>query len=75
VRFVLRITTRTLRDVQKGGPPQLLPLLRSRLQAEVLTPVRPVTAMAFTVEDGVVTVIRMLSDPDRLSQIVPSWVA
>jgi RNA polymerase sigma-70 factor (ECF subfamily) len=36
---------------------------------------RPVTVMAFTVEDGVVTVIRMLSDPDRLSQIVPSWVA
>ena len=36
---------------------------------------RPVTVMAFTVEDGVVTVIRMLSDPERLSQIVPSWVA
>ena len=36
---------------------------------------RPVTVMAFTVVDGVVTVIRMLSDPDRLSQIIPSWVA
>jgi RNA polymerase sigma-70 factor, ECF subfamily len=36
---------------------------------------RPVTVMAFTIVDGVVTVIRMLSDPDRLSQIVPSWVA
>ena len=36
---------------------------------------RPVTVMAFTVVDGVVTVIRMLSDPDRLSQIIPAWVA
>ena len=36
---------------------------------------RPVTVMAFTVADGAVTAIRMLTDPDRLAQAVPSWVA
>lgn len=36
---------------------------------------RPVSVMAFTVTDGAVTVIRVLADPDRLAQIVPSWVA
>jgi RNA polymerase sigma factor (sigma-70 family) len=35
---------------------------------------RPVTIMAFTVTDGAVTAIRALADPDRLAQIVPSWV-
>jgi RNA polymerase sigma-70 factor (ECF subfamily) len=36
---------------------------------------RPVTIMAFMVADGVVTEIRALTDPDRLAQVVPSWVA
>ena len=36
---------------------------------------RPVTVMAFTVADGTVTAIRALTDPDRLAQAVPSWVA
>jgi hypothetical protein len=36
---------------------------------------RPVMVMAFTVADGAVTAIRTLTDPDRLAQIVPSWVA
>jgi RNA polymerase sigma factor (sigma-70 family) len=36
---------------------------------------RPVTIMAFTVTDGAVTAVRALADPDRLAQIVPSWVA
>jgi hypothetical protein len=31
--------------------------------------------MAFTVADGAVTAIRALTDPDRLAQVVPSWVA
>jgi RNA polymerase sigma-70 factor (ECF subfamily) len=35
----------------------------------------PVTVMAFTVADGAITAIRMLTDPDRLAQAVPSWVA
>ncbi|MEV5753086.1 sigma-70 family RNA polymerase sigma factor [Actinoallomurus sp. NPDC052308] len=36
---------------------------------------RPVTVMAFTVADGAVTAIRALTDPARLGQVVPSWVA
>jgi RNA polymerase sigma factor (sigma-70 family) len=36
---------------------------------------RPVSVMAFTVTDGAITVIRTLTDPDRLAQVVPSWVA
>ena len=36
---------------------------------------RPVTVMAFTVADGVVTAIRGLTAPARLGQVVPSWVA
>ncbi len=35
---------------------------------------RPVMVMAFTVADGAITAIRMMSDPDRLAQVVPSWV-
>ncbi|MEV0617334.1 sigma-70 family RNA polymerase sigma factor [Nonomuraea sp. NPDC050404] len=35
---------------------------------------RPVTVMAFTVADGVVTAIRMLTDPGLLGQVVPAWV-
>ncbi len=35
---------------------------------------RPVTVMAFTVADGAITAIHALTDPDRLAQIVPSWV-
>jgi RNA polymerase sigma factor (sigma-70 family) len=36
---------------------------------------RPVTVVAFTVADGVITAIRTLTDPNRLAQVVPSWVA
>jgi RNA polymerase sigma-70 factor (ECF subfamily) len=36
---------------------------------------RPVTVMAFTVTGGVITAIRVLTDPDRLAPVVPSWVA
>jgi len=36
---------------------------------------QPATVLAFTVADGAVTAIRALTDPDRLAQIVPSWVA
>lgn len=36
---------------------------------------RPVTVIAFTIADRTVTAIRVLTDPGRLAQIVPSWVA
>jgi predicted nucleotidyltransferase len=35
--LLLRIVLYNLQDMQKGAPPPLLPLLRSRLQAEILT--------------------------------------
>jgi RNA polymerase sigma-70 factor (ECF subfamily) len=36
---------------------------------------RPFILMAFTVDQGRITAIRMLSDRKRLAQLVPSWVA
>jgi RNA polymerase sigma factor (sigma-70 family) len=36
---------------------------------------RPSTVVAFTVAGGAITAIRMVTDPDRLAQIIPSWVA
>ncbi|WP_262403727.1 hypothetical protein [Actinomadura sp. CNU-125] len=36
---------------------------------------RPVTVLSFTVVDGTITAIHGLTDPVRLGQIVPSWVA
>jgi RNA polymerase sigma factor (sigma-70 family) len=36
---------------------------------------RPVTVMAFTVTGGAITMIRTLTDPGRLAQVVPPWVA
>ena len=35
----------------------------------------PVTVMAFTVTGDAITAIRLLTDPRRLAQVVPSWVA
>jgi RNA polymerase sigma-70 factor, ECF subfamily len=35
---------------------------------------RPVTVMAFTVTGGATTAIHMLTDPDQLAQVVPSWI-
>jgi len=36
---------------------------------------QPVTVMAFTVADGAITAIYVLTDPGRLAQVVPSWIA
>jgi RNA polymerase sigma factor (sigma-70 family) len=36
---------------------------------------RPVSVMTFTVQDGLITEMRSVTDPDRLAQIVPSWAA
>jgi RNA polymerase sigma-70 factor (ECF subfamily) len=35
----------------------------------------PTLVIAFTVRHGLITEMRSFSDPDRLAQIVPSWVA
>jgi RNA polymerase sigma-70 factor (ECF subfamily) len=36
---------------------------------------RPDTVIAFTVTGGAITAIYVLTDPDRLAQVVPSWIA
>ena len=36
---------------------------------------RPITVLAFTIRDGLVTKVRSLNHPSRLAQIVPSWAA
>jgi predicted RNA polymerase sigma factor len=36
---------------------------------------QPITIIAFTVTDGAITAMRVLTDPDRLAQVVPSWAA
>ncbi|MFB4278438.1 sigma-70 family RNA polymerase sigma factor [Nonomuraea sp. MTCD27] len=35
---------------------------------------RPATVVAFTIVDGLITVIGSMTDPARLGQIVPAWV-
>jgi hypothetical protein len=35
---------------------------------------RPVTVIAFAVTGGAITEIYVLTDPDRLAQVVPSWL-
>jgi RNA polymerase sigma-70 factor, ECF subfamily len=34
---------------------------------------RPMFVLTFTVQDGLITAVRSVNDPDRLAQIVPSW--
>jgi RNA polymerase sigma-70 factor (ECF subfamily) len=41
----------------------------------ILASGRPETIMAFTVANGAIAAIHVLTDPDRLAQIVPSWIA
>jgi RNA polymerase sigma-70 factor, ECF subfamily len=53
------------RPVLVDGRPGVLVMVRGR----------PVRVMAFTVTDGAITAIRVLADPDRLAQVVPSWIA
>jgi hypothetical protein len=35
---------------------------------------RAVTVMAFVVENIAITAIHVLTDPERLAQVVPSWI-
>jgi hypothetical protein len=41
----------------------------------VLLDDRPISVIAFTVRKGLITEMRSFNDPERLAQIVPSWVA
>jgi RNA polymerase sigma-70 factor (ECF subfamily) len=40
----------------------------------VLVGGRPVSAMAFTIDGGLVKAIHSIADPDQLGRIVPSWI-
>jgi RNA polymerase sigma-70 factor (ECF subfamily) len=52
-----------MRPVTARGAPGVLIIIEGR----------PVSVMTFTVQDGLITEIRSVTDPDRLAQIVPSW--
>ena len=43
--------------------------------AIVMTDGKPTTVMAFETRKGMITRIRSVTDPERLAQIVPSWVS
>jgi RNA polymerase sigma factor (sigma-70 family) len=58
-----------------GGTPAHRVLVAGMPGILVMAGGRPVTVMAFTVSGGAISVIRAHTDPDRLAQIVPSWVA
>ncbi len=59
-----RLDTRVHPVLVNGGPGAL-----------ITADGRPFILMAFAVEQGRITTIRMLSDRRRLAQLVPSWVA
>ena len=59
-----------------GGGGQVHPAVVDGLPGLLVTlDGRPSTVLVFTVVNGAITSIRSLNDPDRLAQIVPSWVA
>ena len=76
--FVLHGAERIARNARVGARPgaQVRPAVVDGLPGLlVLVDGQPVTVLAFTVVDGALTTILALTDPDRLAQIVPSWVA
>ncbi len=76
--FVVRGADQVAARARTGARPQALarPVLVDGLPGVlVMVGGRPVTVMAFTVMDGAITAIHVLTDPDRLAQVVPSWIA
>jgi RNA polymerase sigma-70 factor (ECF subfamily) len=75
--FVVRGAEQIARSARVGARPGALrPAVVDGLPGLlVIVDGQPVTVLAFTVANGAVTAIRALTDPDRLAQIVPSWVA
>jgi RNA polymerase sigma-70 factor, ECF subfamily len=76
--FVLRGAEQIARNARFGARPDALvrPAVVDGLPGLlVIVDGQPVTVIAFTVANGTVTAIRGLTDPERLAQIVPSWVA
>jgi len=76
--FVLHGAEQIARNARFGARPDALvrPAVVDGLPGLlVIVDGQPVTVLAFTVANGTVTAIRGLTDPERLAQIVPSWVA
>ena len=76
--FLVRGAEQIARGARVGARPgtQVRPAVVDGLPGLlVIADGQPVTVLAFTVASGAVTAIRALTDPDRLAQIVPSWVA
>ena len=75
VRGAAEIARNARAGAQAGGP-QAYPVVVDGLPGLLVTvDGRPFTVLAFTIANGAITSIRSLTDPDRLAQIVPSWVA
>ena len=75
--IVIRGASKVAAQARTGTRPGALahPALINGIPGVLITTGRqPVTIMAFTVADGTITAIRALTDPDRLAQVVPSWV-
>ena len=76
--FLVRGAEQIARGARVGARPgsQVRPAVVDGLPGLlVIVDGQPVTVLAFTVANGAVTAIRALTDPERLAQIVPSWVA
>lgn len=76
--FVLHGAEQIARNARFGARPDALvrPAVVDGLPGLlVIVDGQPVTVLAFTVANGTVIAIRGLTDPERLAQIVPSWVA
>jgi len=76
--FVVRGAEQIARNARVGARPGALAhpaVVDGRPGLLVTVDGQPVTVIAFTVANGSITAIRALTDPDRLAQIVPSWVA
>jgi RNA polymerase sigma factor (sigma-70 family) len=76
--FVLRGAEQIAGNARFGARPgaRALPAVVDGLPGLlVIVDGQPTTVLSFTVVNGVITAVRGLTDPGRLAQIVPSWVA
>jgi RNA polymerase sigma factor (sigma-70 family) len=76
--FALRGAEQIVRNARLGARPgaRALPAVVDGLPGLlVIVDGQPATVLAFTVANGAITAIHGLTDPGRLAQIVPSWVA
>ena len=76
--FVVRGAEQIARNARLGARPGALvrPVVVDGLPGLlVIVDGQPVQVIVFTVANGAIAAIRSLTDPERLAQIVPSWVA